>query len=244
VHPQSGHALLVSATAAMEIGVPPNLVHLPDIIAALAADGCLTGIILHAGVLKSVFRRCPDLPCGTIVDLMSGTWLAPRPDRREQIASLHQALRAGADAVLATIALGCADEARQLRLCGEIARDCTAWGLPLLLRIDTLETDAQRQFSPALCGHGARLAWELGADLAIVNHVQPRTAFREALRGVDIPVLIGGGPSFHTNAAVLESVIHAVADGARGVVLNGAMCGGQGTPLLSRLADVLSLGTE
>jgi DhnA family fructose-bisphosphate aldolase class Ia len=240
VEPGTGRAVLLSFTAGMEVGLVPGLADLPGTVSTLAATTHLTGLVAHAGVLPSLFARCPGLPFGLVVDLQGGTWMTTRPERREQICSLEHAVRAGADGVLATVALGSADETRQLRLAGDIARDCAAWGMPLLVRIDTTQTDARRQYSAALSGHGARLAYEIGADVAIVNGTDPPQAFAEALRGVPIPVLLGGGPHMETDEALIESVGQAMQAGARGVALSGALFWHDGpTPALARVAELV-----
>jgi len=240
VDPKSGRAIFLSFTAALEVGPVAAMTDLPAMVGALATGGHLTGAIVHAGILSSLFECCPMLNCGTIVDLFGGTWLSSRPDRREQICTLEHAVRVGADAVLATVALGSADESHHLRLGGQIARDCAAWGLPLIVRIDTLETDARRQFSATLAGHGARLAYELGADMVVVNYAASGEAFAEALRGIDIPVLIGGGPRMARDEDLLESITQAMGVGARGVSLGAALFWQDGpTATWEKLANIV-----
>ena len=242
--PVSGRALLVSFTAAMEVGVVPGLADLPDAVAKIAGHSRITGAVVHAGVLDSVFARCSDLPSGAVVDLFGGTWMTTRPDRREQICTLEHAVRAGADAVLATIGLGGPDESRQLRLCGQIARDSVAWGMPLIVRIDTTETDARRQYSATLAGLGARMAYELGADLAIVNYSGSLETFRDALRGIAIPVLLGGAPDLAGDDALLRSVSEALQAGAQGAALPATMLWRDGpTETLAKLSQLV-LGPE
>src|SRR5437867_4222484 len=129
LEPVSGRALLLSFTTGMEIGVVPGMEDLPAMIGALAATGHVTAAVVHAGVLHSLFARFPDLRCGTIVDLFGGTWLSSKPEAREQICTLEHAVRVGADAVQATVSLGSPDESRQMRITGEIARQCDAWGM-------------------------------------------------------------------------------------------------------------------
>src|SRR5690349_4830123 len=115
VEPGTGRAVLLSFTAGMEVGLVPGLADLPGTVSAFAATGHLTGAVVHAGVLPSLYAHCPGIPCGMVVDLQGGTWMTTRPERREVICSLEHAVRAGADGVLATVALGSADETRQLR---------------------------------------------------------------------------------------------------------------------------------
>ncbi len=240
VDPKTGRAVLLSFTSAMEVGILRGMEDLADSIGRISAGGDITAAIVHAGVQDSVFRRDADLPCGTLVDLFGGTWMTTRPDRREQVCSLEHAVRVGADGVLVTIGLGSADESRQLRICGQISRDCAAWGMPLVVRIDTTDTDARRQYAATQSGHGARLAYELGADLAVVNYSGDEDGFREALRGIDIPVLIGGAPNMATDETLLESIRQAIVAGAQGVALNASMFWDEGpNDTLKELASIV-----
>jgi fructose-bisphosphate aldolase / 2-amino-3,7-dideoxy-D-threo-hept-6-ulosonate synthase len=239
-NPKTDRALLLSFTAGLELGIVPGLADLPNTLDAFAKTGLLSAAVVHAGVSPSIFARIPDLACGLIVDLFGGTWMTTRPDRREQICSLEHAVRVGADAVLATIGLGSADESHHLRLCGQLVRDANAWGMPVVLRIDTTQTDARRQYAATLSGHGARLAYELGADLVVVNYSDSGPAFADALRGVPIPVLIGGGPRMETNEALLASVAQALQHGASGVMLSAPLFWQDGpTETLAQLAKIV-----
>ena len=238
---RTSRALLLSFTAGMEVGVSPGSADLPSMIGALAVRGQLTGAIVRAGVLPSLFARFPNLPCGIVVDLLGGTWLTPEMERPTQICTLEYAFRAGADAVLASVSLGGPDESSRLRLCGQIARDCAAWGLPLVIRIDTIALGSQRQYSGVVSGQGARMAYELGADLVVVNYSGSRETFAEALQGIDIPVLVGGGPRLETDEALLASAASALESGAQGVALSGPMFWQDGGPTatLNRLSNLV-----
>ncbi|MGE0607297.1 MAG: class I fructose-bisphosphate aldolase [Pirellulales bacterium] len=235
--PRSGRALLLSFTSGMEIGIAGGLSDVRRMAVGLAATSLPTGLIVHAGVVESLFERQPNLPCGIVVDLFGGTWMTTQPYQREQICSLEHAVRVGADAVLMTLGLGSPDEARQLRQCGEITRECAYWGLPLLLRVDTAETDSRRQFSATLCGHGARLGYEIGASAVIVHYPGDSKTFHEVIQGIDIPVIIGGAPNMATDAAMLSSIGDGIRAGANGAALNGAMFWSDGPmPLLDQVA--------
>jgi DhnA family fructose-bisphosphate aldolase class Ia len=238
---RTGRALMLSFTSGMEVGVSPGWADLPGMIGALAATRQMTAAVVRAGVLPSVFERFGHLPCGVVVDLLGGTWLNPQPNLPAQICSLEQAVRAGADAVLASISLGGPDESARLRLCGQLARECAAWGMPLILRMDTLALPGQRQYSAVLSGQGARLAYELGADVAVVPGCDSGIAFAEALRGIDVPVLVGGGPRLDTDDELLKSMDVAMSYGAHGVALSASMfCrAGQPSATLAALADVV-----
>jgi DhnA family fructose-bisphosphate aldolase class Ia len=237
----TGRALLLSFTSALEVGVPPHLADLSGMIGTLAATGHLTAAVVRAGVLPDLFARHPDLPCGTVVDLLGGTWLNPHPDQPAQLCRLEHAVRVGADAVLVSIRLGGPDEAARLRLCGQVGRECRDWGMPLILRMDTTALGQQREYSAVLSGRGARLAYELGADVVVVNYSGSEETFAEALDGIDIPVLVGGGPNIATDEALLDSVESALRCGAAGVSLAAPMFWRDGgpSPTLARLAELV-----
>lgn len=224
----SERGLLLSFTSGMHLGRIPGVEDVAELVGSFATGGLLTGAVVHAGVLDSLFARFPGLGCGTIVDLFGGTWLHSMGD--EQVCSLEHAVRVGADAVMSTVSLGTAGESRRLRITGDIARQCRGWGMPLVLQIDTSQTDGRRQYSATLAGHGARLAYELGADAVVVNYSGTPDTFGESLRGIDIPVLIGGSPNMDTDEALLDSIAQATTAGASGVCLPGEMFWGDGEP--------------
>jgi len=222
VDPHSGRALLVSFTTGMQVGQVSGMEDLPGIVGSMAATGNVTGAVVHSGVLDSLFARFPDFGAGVIVDLFGGTWLTANLGA-EQICTLEHAVRVGADAVLTTVVLGSKDESRTLRMSGQVARECRQWGMPLVVAIDTFQAAASKQYSATLCGHGARLAFELGADIVVVNYPGAPAPFADAVRGVKIPLLIGGAPRMESDEALLASVGDACAAGASGVCLTGAM---------------------
>jgi len=238
--PATDRALFLTFTAGIQLGRVAGMEDLPAMIGGLAETGHMTGAVVHSGVVDSLLARFPDLGCGVIVDLFGGTWL--RADLgAEQICTLEHAVRVGADAVLTTISLGAKDESRMLRLSGQVARECAAWGLPLVVQVDTFQTDAAKQYSATLSGHGARLAYELGADLVVVNYPGRPEPFADAVSGVAIPILIGGAPRMDSDAALLQSVGAAVAAGAAGVCLPGSLFWDRAAPLatLTQLRETI-----
>jgi DhnA family fructose-bisphosphate aldolase class Ia len=238
--PPSQHAFFLTFTAGLEIGVIPGMTDIPGIVSAFADTGKVSAVVVHAGVVESLFRKRPDLPCGVIIDLFGGTLVSTRPEAREQICSLEHALRIGADGVLATISLGGPDESRHLRLCGQIGRECAAWGMPFLIRISTLDTDARRQYSATLSGLGARMGYELGADAVIVHYPGNREQFADAVSGVAVPVIIGGAPQIETDESLVATIGEAVQAGARGVCLPETMFWREGpTPALTQIDSLL-----
>src|SRR5262245_26210291 len=78
--PPSQHAFFLTFTAGLEIGVIPGMTDIPGIVSAFADTGKVSAVVVHAGVVESLFRKRPDLPCGVIVDLFGGTLVSTRPE--------------------------------------------------------------------------------------------------------------------------------------------------------------------
>jgi DhnA family fructose-bisphosphate aldolase class Ia len=241
--PHSGRILLLTLTHGLRAGTVPGLEDLPGGVAALADTGCPTGFVLRAGVVPSVLARTPSLRAGVVVDLYASTWLVPRLAGEVPVCSVEHAVRVGADAVLATIALGSPEEPAQLRQAGRLSHECRAWGLPLILHVSTLEKGPLQQFSPSWVGMSARMAYELEADLVVVNLCEPITELTGVLEGIDVPVLIGGGPRMRNDDELLGSVREALrCPRVVGVCLPASMVYRNGpAPVLSRLAQVLGV---
>ena len=89
-----------------------------------------------------------------------------------------------------------------------------AWGLSLIVNMDTTQTDPDKQFSGVLVGHAARLAQEMGASAVAIPYVGPQDAFREAIAGIEIPALINGGANVGTLQGMLRTVSDALEAGA------------------------------
>ena len=76
--------------------------------------------------------------------------------------------------------------------------------------------------------------------MVVVNFSSSDEAFAEAQRGIDIPVLIGGGPNMATDEDLLDSVIRALDAGALGVALSASMFWQDGpTETWEKLADIM-----
>ncbi|HVM46320.1 MAG TPA: fructose-bisphosphate aldolase, partial [Candidatus Thermoplasmatota archaeon] len=63
----------------------------------------------------------------------------------------------------------------------------------------------------------ARLGFELGADVIKVPYTGSPDTFRDVVQGVDVPVLISGGPKAASDRAFLAMVEGSLAAGGAGV---------------------------
>ena len=82
-----------------------------------------------------------------------------------------------------------------LRDLGETAKQCYFWGMPLLAMMYCRGPKVKSEYGVGVVKHAARVAAELGADIAKVAYTGSPETFAEVVDGCPIPVVIAGGPA-------------------------------------------------
>jgi DhnA family fructose-bisphosphate aldolase class Ia len=138
-------------------------------------------------------------------------------------ATVEQALRNGADAVVPTFFLGEPYESKTLPMLGLISDECSKWGMPLCAEVFPVGgKDAKPYDGPYSVDDmrvTVRVASEIGADFIKTWYSGDAASFRKIVAYSTIPVLIAGGPKADTNEAVLEMVKGAMDAGSKGTVV-------------------------
>ncbi|UCD92935.1 MAG: fructose-bisphosphate aldolase [Methanobacteriota archaeon] len=190
-------------------------------------EGGPDALLLNSGMIKLCHRLFvgKDSPALILrLDWAAG-WrkeYRPKKDKLSVIFSVEDALRLGADAVLAYLYLGPGIdtdlEARNVEWLGKIERDCERFGVPLVVEAHASPlAEEQQQRDPALLALLVRAAAEIGADLIKTEYTGIVETFREVVKSSPIPVTALGGPKMPTDEAVLETVEAVMRAGAAGV---------------------------
>jgi DhnA family fructose-bisphosphate aldolase class Ia len=139
------------------------------------------------------------------------------------IASVEDAVRLGADAVLVYMFIGYDDpaaEARQVEDVSRVAQACEQYGMGCIIepmaRGKRADHDIYRADYIAL---GSRMACELGADVLKTDYSGNAETFRQVIEASFQPVLIAGGPKTATLREALEMVSGAIYAGASGMFI-------------------------
>ncbi len=175
---------------------------LTERIASTAADG----ILITPGVLKHVAPVVGNL--GILLRIDGGfTKYATEERDFEEICSIEDAIRLGADAAIVFTFLNTAAEAASLRRLGKTAADADQWGVPLVAEILPrsllnnhfgTELFAQAGGSPAdvydETRTAVRIGAEVGADVIKTRFTGHIDQFREIVRSAGARVIVAGGP--------------------------------------------------
>jgi len=186
-----------------------------DLIPVLAEAG-VDAVIVTPGVLLRFPKTFGKLgivvraDCGPTA--FTGEWSENRPS-----VVVEDALRMGADAVIAMGIVGSPGESESLRALSGLAGECTRCGVPLLAEMLPGGFAATNCSPDQICA-AARLGAELGADIIKIRYSGALENFRAVTRSCYQPVIVLGGSKQELDQLV-TSTREAMAAGAVGAAV-------------------------
>ncbi len=186
----TGKTVIVPMDHGFSLGQIDGLLDMTKTISDVSMGGA-NAIVLHKGMIKRGHRK-KGRDIGLIVHLSGSTSLNPDPNDKVLVCTVEEAIALGADAVSIHINLGAPNESKMLESAGKISKDCTRWGMPLLIMIYPRGKGIDPN-SPQTVGHCVRVAEELGADLIKTNYTGDPATFAKIAKACSVPVLIAGG---------------------------------------------------
>lgn len=210
-HHDPGGLLVIPLDHAVAAGPIAGGDDLDRLVGRLAEAGA-DAVVLHKGAVRRVRPdRFRDL--SLVLHLNASTGRAADPDAKYPVATVTEALRAGADAVSVHVNVGSATEDRQIAHLAEVAGECDRWGVPLLAMMYA-RGPAVDGTDPAAVAHAVAIAAELGADLVKTALPADEAAIARIVAASPVPVLAAGGdPATGSVQAALSVAIRAGAAG-------------------------------
>lgn len=216
-----GGTLMVALDQAAVMG-PVGLLGRPEEAIRLVLEGSPDSLLLTRGMFRHGLR---DLSPGLgLVMRVSGGFTAlegAREFRDRLITGVEEALRWGADGVVAAVKFGHEMEGEFIQAVSALSDACDRWGVPLVVEaMVALRGSAGLSEEEALAVT-ARVAAELGADAVILKYPLKGGNLAGAVGGCPVPVLV----SLRASAGeedLAELAQRAMGDGAAGVVLDAS----------------------
>ena len=144
---------------------------------------------------------------------------AARPHQELPISTVEEALRLGADSVVALVPLAPDNEPDVISWVAKLGEDCTRLGMPFIAEAEYPASYGQRKPSFEMTvdylKRSARLSEELGADIVKSNWTGSTESFREIVKSVQVPVVVAGG-SKESEKDLLTKLVQAREAGAIG----------------------------
>ncbi len=226
---KTGRAAVIAFDHGLHLGPQPGILN-PGPTLELLTDAGADAFLVSPGVARafvSVFtgRGAP----GLIMRLdWTNRWrdqamLGHDEGRGALIASVEDAARLGADAVLVYMFFGYEDpvvEARQAEDVTSVAQACERLGIGCIIEpMPRGRLVGDQQYRADYVALGARIACEFGADVLKTDYTGSAELFQQVVEASFRPVLIAGGPKTSTLRETLEMVSNAMTAGASGMFI-------------------------
>jgi len=191
----------------------------PGEIIKKAVAGGVDAILTTFGISKYFQKEIDNV--GLILRIDGGTsQIAVEKSPMENLYSVEDAVRLGADGVLCMGFPGAQNEDASLKGLAKNAADCSKWGIVLgaemLPRGFEPAPDARNLENMALA---CRIGAELGADFIKTQYVGDKETFRKIVEGCYRPILVLGGGKTKSDEELLLMVKEAMEAGASGAVM-------------------------
>jgi fructose-bisphosphate aldolase/2-amino-3,7-dideoxy-D-threo-hept-6-ulosonate synthase len=170
----------------------------------------------YARTMVDEFRRETSLA----LLLTASATGSPVPNQVVEIASVEEASRLGADAVVTFVALTGPDEARMINFVSRVGEACERLGLVFIAEAEYPTTyrhveDLAAEYGEDYLLRNARLCAELGADMIKTNWPGSAVGLGRIVEATGLPTVLAGGPRI-TDAELLSRMEQAVHVGAVG----------------------------
>lgn len=191
----------------------------PQFILEIAYQAKLDGVILQKGVAEKYWQgRFRQVPL--ILKLNGKANIAAVEPYSAQNCSVEEAVKLGASAVGYTIFLGSERDWEMMEHFGRVVEEAHQKGLPAIAWVYPRGKAVKNPHSPEITAYAARVALELGADIAKLQYCGSEDCFRWVVQSAGrCKVVLSGGPKTEKFGEFLETVRTVMAAGAAGVAV-------------------------
>ena len=212
---ETKRTIIIPMDHGLTVGTIKGLENMAKMVDQVSFGGA-NAVIEHSGMVGAGHRESGK-DIGLIIHLSGATSLTPDPNRKVLVCSVERALKLGADGVSIHINIGADEEPEMLQDMAQVVESCREWGMPLLAMMYPRGKKIKDEHHPDVVNIAVRAGAELGADIVKTNYTGDIDSFKEIVNGVDIPVIIAGGPKMDTTQELLEMVNDSIQAGGSGV---------------------------
>jgi fructose-bisphosphate aldolase, class I len=214
----SGRALYLAYDHGVEHG-PSDLIGKsidPNYILDIAVNGGYNAVVLQKGVAEKYYGEYKNrIPL--ILKLNGRTKISGGEPISRQVCSVKEAIALGAAAVGYTIYMGSERESEMLQEFSAIEEEAHSEGLAVLAWVYPRGRAVKDGASAEITAYAARLAMEMGADIAKIKYCGSTDCFKKAVEAAGrAKIVLSGGAKTKTPGeflGVVESVMEAGAIG-------------------------------
>jgi len=198
-------------------GLPAGLRQICETLGAIVA-GKPDALTMHKGIATSAWKPF----AGKVPLILQSTIARPDDTACEQIASVEDAIRLGADAIAVAVFICGPTEAARLRTLAEYVQQAIRFDLPVIAHIYPREFNSGKpevSHKPELVAWAVRCGLECGADVIKTPYCGDVFAFRQIVSECPLPVVAAGGPKTETIESALQMAYEVVQSDAKGMTV-------------------------
>ncbi len=192
----------------------------PGYILDIAVKGGYNAVVLQKGVAEKYYTKEWRKKIPLIIKMNGKTRYPAGDPISRQVCSVDEAIELGATGVGYTIYLGSNHESEMLQEFSKIEEEAHKKGLVVLVWVYPRGENVKDESSPEVTAYAARLALEMGADIAKIKYCGGVEGFKHAVESAGrTKVVLSGGAKTDNPEDFLEVVKNVMAAGAIGVAV-------------------------
>jgi len=222
---KNGKAMFLAYDQGMEHGpVDFNDLNVdPNYILDIALMSNFTAIVFQKGIAEKYYTGSDyqnKIPLIMKLNGKTNLYKDTADSYAPQECTVEEAIKLGAVAVGYTIFAGSADEEKMVQEFGNIVREAHENNIPAIAWVYPRGKDIIDDQDPKIVAYAARVALELGADMAKIKYSGSQENFAWAVKAAGkMPVVLSGGNKTDTDEEFLEIVKNVMAAGGTGVAV-------------------------
>lgn len=195
-------------------GVFDKLVDMPKIISKFQSKS--DAFILRRGSINKSHRELNGKSIIMRISCLSGVAKPEMPTYESFISSIEEAIRLGADAIVATIWFGSTKENELVEAFGKLGDLCNKYGMPLIGECLIAPESGIKATDVNANIMASRTLSEEGADIVKVLYTGDKEGFKKVVDYSLVPIVTAGGDASGTDLEFLKNVEDMISAGAIG----------------------------
>jgi len=191
----------------------------PRFVLELARQFGYTAVVFQQGVAQASRRLCPEVPRLIKLNGKASLWKGD-PYSPLLCPVEHAVSELDARAVGYTLYPGSEHEPLMFREFAQVVRDAGRFGVPVVAWVYPRGKAVANDSAPEVVAYAARIAYELGADIAKVKWPGDRESFRWVCQAAaETRVVLSGGPSTELPREFIDLLTQVMEAGGAGVAV-------------------------
>lgn len=197
-----------------QAGIPAGLLNLRSTLEAVMA-GPPDAVTMHKGSAAALW----DEYAGQVPLILQSSFVRTDDTAIEQIVSVEEALRLGADAIAVVVYVRGDSEVKFMRILSDTVSAAAQYDLPVICHVYPRGANNEIVYNPEDIAWGVRCAAELGADVVKTPWSGDLAAHTQIVERCPVPLVAAGGPQSNTLDEALAMFRDLLRAGVRGGVI-------------------------